>query len=226
MRAKPGVAIAGIALAILVVGRIGNLSAGRGFSGSTAWAQEADDPAADAASQVDATPQNDSATQDDANSTEAKTIVSAGGVYYLSAGRGFSSSTAWAQDADDPAADAASQDDANSTEAKTIVSAGGVYSGTVMDSDQGAGTISAAISQIHAKLIGTWQDTFVPPAFIVGTITAKGKITMRMRFHLTGNCGYIFTGAFVNGDEISGSYVLKACKGMGPDHGTFQMTKQ
>jgi hypothetical protein len=180
MRAKPGVAIAGIALAILVVGRIGNLSAGRGFSGSTAWAQEADDPAADAASQVDATPQNDSATQDDANSTEAKTIVSAGGV----------------------------------------------YSGTVMDSDQGAGTISAAISQIHAKLIGTWQDTFVPPAFIVGTITAKGKITMRMRFHLTGNCGYIFTGAFVNGDEISGSYVLKACKGMGPDHGTFQMTKQ
>jgi hypothetical protein len=180
MRAKIGVMIAGIALATLVVNRVGNLGAGRGFSGSIAWAQEADDSAADAASQDDATSQDDSAAQDSADSTEAKTIVSAGGV----------------------------------------------YSGTVMDNDKGAGTISAAISQIHAKLIGTWQDTFVPPAFIVGTITAKGKISMRMRFHLTGNCGYLFTGVFENGNEISGSYTLSGCKGMAPDHGTLQMTKQ
>jgi hypothetical protein len=166
-------------LAIFVAGRIGNLSAGYGFIGSMAWAQESEDQAAEAASPDDTASQPDSASQDDADSTKT-----------------------------------------------APVSASGVYSGTVMDSKMGAGTISAAITQIRGQLSGTWQDTFVPPAFLKGTITAKGKISLAMRFHLTGNCGYIFAGVFENGNEISGNYKLNGCKGSAPDHGTLDMTKQ
>jgi len=160
-----------------------------------------------------------------------------GRVENLKAGRGFGGSLAWAQESDDQGDDAASQDDATSQEDSaspddgdstdtTKVSAGGVYSGTVMDNNMGPGKISAAISQIHSQLIGTWQDTFVRPAFIKGSITSKGKISMRMRFHLKGNCGYVFNGVFENGNEISGDYKLNGCKGMAPDHGTLDMTKQ
>ena len=177
MSAKIGGAIAGAALAMFVVGRADNLTAGRGWHGSSAWAQEAEDQANDAVSQ------------------------------------------------DGDQAQAASDNEAAAPEA-TPVTASGVYSGTVMDSNQGAGTISASISQIRAKIIGTWQDTFVPPAFINGTITAKGKTTLRMRFHITGNCGYLFTGTFQHGNEISGTYKLNGCRGMAPDHGSLDMIKQ
>jgi len=178
MKAKIGVVIAGIALAMFVMSRVENLRAGRGFGGSLAWAQESDDQAGDATSQDDAASQADSASQGD-DSIDA-----------------------------------------------TTVSASGIYSGTVMDNNMGAGTISAAISQIHSKLIGNWQDTFVPPAFIMGTIKSNGTISMRMRFHLKGNCGYVFNGVFEHGNEISGDYTLNGCKGMAPDHGTLDMTKQ
>ena len=164
-------------------------------------------------------------------------------VQNLRAGRDFLGSQAWAQELDDQGGDTASQDDAASQAdvdsqddaasqngadsiKATPVPASGVYSGTVMDNAKGAGKISAAISQIHSKLIGTWQDTFVPPAFISGTISSKGKISMSMRFYITGNCGYIFTGVFAHGDEISGNYRLNGCKGSAPDHGTLDMTKQ
>jgi len=50
--------------------------------------------------------------------------------------------------------------------------------------------------------------------------------THRLRFHLTGKCGYVFNGVFERGNEISGDYTLNGCKGMAPDHGTLDMTKQ
>jgi hypothetical protein len=150
----------------------------------------------------------------------------------------FAESSAWAQESDDQTDDAVSQgddtsqadtaspDDADATK-PAPVSAGGIYSGTVMDNNMGAGKISAAISQIHAKISGTWQDTFVPPAFINGTIKANGKLNWRMRFGLKGNCGYLFTGVFKNGNEISGSYKVNGCgKKVVADHGTLDMTKQ
>src|SRR5271156_91642 len=80
MRARIGVVIAGVALAMFVMGRVVNLRAGRGFGGSSAWAQESDDQAGDTASQDDATSQDDSASQDDAD-TVAKKIPSASGIY-------------------------------------------------------------------------------------------------------------------------------------------------
>jgi hypothetical protein len=161
-------------------------------------------------------------------------------------------SSAWAQEAqdqtpDDQADDGAlsqgsdgSQDayssanggDESAAKAKptpkpTPVSAGGIYSGTVMDANGGAGTISASISQIRTKIIGTWQDTFVPPAFITGTLNAKGTMALRMRFYLKGNCGYLFNGNFKNGNEIFGSYKLTACpRGVAPDHGTLDMLRK
>lgn len=140
--------------------------------------------------------------------------------------------SAWAQEADDAAS---LQDDDSSQEPSTApiepgakptpISATGVYSGTVMDSVHGAGTISAAISQIHNKINGTWQDTFVPPAFINGTINAKGKMSLQMRFFITGKCGYLFKGVFQHGNEISGTYKLNGCKGMKPEHGSLDMTR-
>jgi len=66
----------------------------------------------------------------------------------------------------------------------------------------------------------------VPPAFIKGNIKSNGKVSMKMRFHIKGKCGYVFTGVFENGDEISGDYKLSGCKGMAPDEGTLDMTKQ
>jgi len=158
----------------------------------------------------------------------------------LNARFAFADSSAWAQESDDQAVDPASQDedtsqiapasqddDSYSGEAAKLPSAGGVYSGTVMDNNQGAGKISAAISQIHAKIIGTWQDTFVPPAFIAGTIKPNGNLNLRMRFFLKGNCGYLFTGVFKNGNEISGSYKVNGCgKKVAADHGTLDMIRQ
>jgi hypothetical protein len=183
MPSKVGVAIAGVALAMFVAGR-----AGLGH-GPVAWAQEAQDQAADVQAD-EAAPQDGEASQDESAAQNAA--------------------------------------DGNEPNAKpTPVSASGVYSGTVMDANQGAGTISAAISQIRTKIIGTWQDTFVPPAFIAGTVNAKRTMSLRMRFYLKGNCGYLFTGNFKNGNEISGTYKLTACGGgMAPDHGTLDMLKQ
>ena len=180
MRAKLGVVIAGVALAIFAVGRVENRNGRFAFADSSAWAQESDDQADEAVSPGDDTSQPDTASPTDADTTK-------------------------------PAP----------------VSAGGVYSGTVMDNNQGAGKISAAISQIHAKIIGTWQDTFVPPAFIAGTIKANGNLNWRMPFGLKGNCGYLFTGVFKNGNEISGSYKVNGCgKKVAADHGTLDMIKQ
>jgi hypothetical protein len=159
-------------------------------------------------------------------------VVGRGG--NLSAHFAFADSSAWAQESDDQNDDAVSQDEADTASPDDAdatkpapVSAGGIYSGTVMDNNMGAGKISAAISQLHAKISGTWQDTFVPPAFINGTIKANGNLNWRMRFGLKGNCGYLFTGVFKNGNEISGSYKVNACgKKVAADHGTLDMTKQ
>ncbi len=152
--------------------------------------------------------------------------------------RGFTDSAAWAQESDDQAddavspdddasqADAASQDDADPQNESGCKAgpASGIYSGTVMDNNMGAGTISGSFSQCRGKLNGVWQDTFVPPAFFKGTIKSNGAISARMKFHVFGKCGYLFHGVFENGNEISGSYTLNGCKGMAPDHGTFDMT--
>ena len=151
----------------------------------------------------------------------------------------FASSSAWAQESDDQAIAAASQnddaaqpasgEDADSPEAAKFPIVGGVYSGTVMDANQGAGTISAAVGQTKGtgKIFGTWQDTFILPAFLNGTVKANGNMNLRMRFYIKGNCGYLFTGVFKNGDEIAGSHKLNSCgKKFPADHGTFDMTKQ
>jgi len=181
MSPKIGGVIAAIAVAMCLAGRIGNVKAGLGWQGSSAWAQEAQGASYDAAVAQDA-------VSDAADNSEAK---------------------------------------AKPTPKPTPVSASGVYSGTVTDANGGAGTISAAISQIKTKIIGTWQDTFVPPAFINGTMNAKGAMSLRMRFYLRGNCGYLFTGTFKNGNEISGTYKLSACpRSIAPDHGTLDMLKQ
>jgi len=176
MPSKMGVVVAGLALATLLAGRVGN--------GSVAWAQDADVQSDEAAAQDEAASQDVDASPDEAYGDVAKAKP-------------------------------------------TPVSANGVYSGTVMDANGGAGTISAAISQIRTKIIGTWQDTFVPPAFIQGTMNAKGKMSLRMKFYIRGNCGYIFSGNFTNGNEISGTYKLTACGRKFPaDHGTLDMIKQ
>jgi len=121
------------------------------------------------------------------------------------------------------APDSTSQDDVQDL---TTSSASGIYSGTVMDANGGAGEISAALGQTHSQMNGTWQDTFVPPAFWKGTISSSGNIKALMKFHLFGKCGYTFHGVFENGNEISGHYVLSHCKGMAPDSGTLDMIKQ
>jgi hypothetical protein len=189
MPSKVGVAIAGVALAMFVGGR-----AGLGRS-PVAWAQEAQDQAADL--------QSDEAAAQDGEASQDESAA--------------------------PQDESAAQNEAEGNEPSaksTPVSASGVYSGTVMDANQGAGTISAAISQIRGRITGAWQDTFVPPAFIAGTLSAKGTMSLHMRFHITGNCGYLFSGVFQNGDEISGKYNLTGCKGMKPDHGSLDMIKQ
>jgi hypothetical protein len=153
--------------------------------------------------------------------------------------RGFSESAAWAQDSDDQSNDAVSQDDAVSqpdtapqddgdgqdTRGCKDGPAGGLYSGTVMDNNMGAGTISGAFFQCRGKLTGNWQDSFVHPAFFSGTIKSNGAIKATMRFHLFSKCGYLFHGVFEHGNEISGSYKLSGCKGMAADGGTFDMSK-
>jgi hypothetical protein len=55
---KIGFVITGVALAIFAIGRVGSLVAPRSFGGSTAWAQQWDDPADDAPPQdgVDSQP--------------------------------------------------------------------------------------------------------------------------------------------------------------------------
>jgi hypothetical protein len=150
--------------------------------------------------------------------------------------RDFTESAAWAQESDDQADDAVSQDDLAAQAAAAAQDdpdypniapgpASGLYSGTVTDNNKGMGTISASLSQSKGKLGGTWQDTFVHPAFWNGTIKSNGAINARMKFHLFGKCGYVFHGTFKNGNEISGSYTLNGCKGMAADHGTFDMVK-
>jgi hypothetical protein len=203
MRAKIVVAIAGAALAISVMGRVESVRAGRGFAGPLAWAQESDGPADDAASQ------DDSASQDDA--------------------------AALADDAPQDgvsapdSADDQPQDQLRASSLKYCIDhpfpGSGLWSGTVMDNNQGGGTISASLFQCHSKLSGTWQDSFVPPAFWKGTISSSGNIKALMRFHISGKCGYTFTGTLINDNEISGNYTLNNCKGMGPDSGSFQMFK-
>ncbi len=166
-------------------------------------------------------------------------VFAIGRVENVAKHRGFSESAVWAQESDDqaddavsqddaaPQADAAPQDDADPQNASGCKAgpASGIYSGTVMDNNMGAGTISGAFSQCGGKLTGNWQDTFVPPAFFSGKIKSNGAISARMKFHVFGKCGYLFHGVFENGNEISGSYTLNGCKGMAPDGGTFHMMK-
>ena len=166
----------------------------------------------------------------------------------LGLARGFADSQAWAQDSEDLGDDAAVQQD-DTSDQDGVVSApndepqdqlrasslaycikhpfpgSGLWSGTVTDNNMGGGTISASLFQCHSKLGGTWQDSFVLPAFWKGTISSSGNIKAQMRFHISGKCGYTFTGTLKNDNEISGNYTLHDCKGMGPDGGSFDMFK-
>jgi hypothetical protein len=209
MGSRIGIMMGAIALALLVAVRAENLGAGHGWTGSSAWAQESQDQAAQDQAEQDQTAQDQAADAQDDDAAVSP--------------EGDASQDAYGSPTDGDVSGAK----AKPTAKPTPVSAGGVYSGTVTDANRGAGTISAAISQIRTKVIGTWQDTFVPPAFISGTINAKGTMSLRMRFYLKGNCGYLFSGNFKNGNEISGAYKLTACpKGTAPDHGTLDMLKQ
>jgi hypothetical protein len=145
-----------------------------------------------------------------------------GRVENVVAHRGFCGSVASAQESNDPADDAAAQDDAD---AENATSAGGVYSGTIVDNNLGTGMISAALSQQHSKLDGTFVATFVStnygPGFVNGKISSNGNINARLKFSLKGKCGLNFHGTFQNGNEISGDYTMTGCKMS--DHGTFDM---
>ena len=182
-------------LGSFAIGRVGSLTEHRGFAGSLAWAQEADDQADDAVSQDDAASQADDASQDEDAASQAD------------------------------AAPQDEADERNASTCKKAGPAGGIYSGTVMDNNMGAGKIMAALSQCRTKLNGVWQDTFVPPAFWNGTINSNGAIKATMNFHLGSKCGYLFNGVFEHGNEISGEYKLSGCKGKAADGGTFDMTK-
>ena len=146
----------------------------------------------------------------------------------LAAHRGFSGSVAFAQESSDQADAAPSPDDADSdADASTFSNAGGVYSGTITDDNQGGGMISAAVTQIHSKLIGTFVATFAStdygPGFVKGKIRSNGAINARLKFSLKGKCGLNFHGTFTNGNEISGSYTMTGCGTS--DHGTFDMVQ-
>lgn len=139
----------------------------------------------------------------------------------LAAHRGFGGSVACAQELNDYSS---ALDDVDS---ESDVSAGGVYSGTITDSGEGEGTISAAISQIHSKLIGTFVATFTSdnygPGFVKGKIK-NGVIKARLRFSLKGKCGLSFHGTFQNGNEITGTYKMTGCNGKS-NVGSFDMTQ-
>jgi hypothetical protein len=204
MRAKIGLVIAGTALAIFVMGRVGNLKAGHWFTGSQAWAQDSEDQGDNAADQQDDASDQDGVVSppNDAPQDQASAPDSAG---------------------DEP------QDQLSTSNLEFCIKhpfpGSGLWSGTVMDNNMGGGTIGASLFQCHSKLGGTWQDTFVPPAFWKGTISSSGNIKAQMRFHIKGNCGYTFTGTLTDDNEISGNYTLHNCKGMGPDGGSFDMFK-
>jgi hypothetical protein len=144
----------------------------------------------------------------------------------VAAHRGFGGPVACAQETNDSGDDASAQDDADS---EAAMSASGIYSGTIMDSGEGDGMISASLSQIHSKLIGTFVATFPTadygPGFVKGKIQSNGAINARLKFSLKGKCGVNFHGTFVNGNEITGDYTMTGCKGMS-NHGTFDMTHQ
>lgn len=157
----------------------------------------------------------------------ALAMFAMGRIENIAAHRGFGDSVAYAQDLDDQGDDASAQDDADAT-SKAAVNAGGVYSGGIMDSGEGDGMISAAISQIHSKLSGTFVATFQStnygPGFVKGKIK-NGKINARLKFSLKGKCGLNFHGTFENGNEISGNYQMTGCKGKS-NQGSFDMTRQ
>jgi len=156
----------------------------------------------------------------------ALAMFAMGRIESIATHHGFGGSVACAQESNDPGDDDASvQDDADS---EAAVSASGVYSGTIMDSGEGDGMISAAISQIHSKLTGTFVATFQTanygPGFVKGKIK-NGAINARLKFSLNGKCGLNFHGTFQNGNEITGDYAMTGCKGKS-NHGTFDMTHQ
>ena len=204
MRAKIGVVILGTALAIFAMGRVGNFKAGHRFTASQAWAQDSEDRDDNAAVQQDDASDQDGVVSppNDAPQDQASAL------------------------------DSADDELQNQPRASSLANcikhpfpASGLWSGTVMDNDLGGGTISASLFQCHSKVSGTWQDTFVPPAFWKGTISPSGSVKAQMRFHISGKCGYTFTGTFKNDNEIFGNYTLHNCKGMGPDGGSFDMFK-
>jgi hypothetical protein len=204
MRAKIGVVIVGTALAIFAIGRVGNLKAGHRFTGSQAWAQDSEDRDDNAAvQQGDASDQdgvvspNNDAPQDQASAPDS--------------------------------ADDELQNQLGASSLKFCIKhpfpATGLWSGTVMDNNLGGGTFMASLFQCQSKLSGTWDDTFVPPAFWKGTISSSDNIKALLRFHISGKCGYTFTGTLKNDNEIFGNYTLQNCKGMGPDGGSFDIFK-
>lgn len=141
----------------------------------------------------------------------------------VAAHRGFRGSVACAQDWNDQADDTSAPDDPDA-DSEASVKASGIYSGNIVDDSLGDGMISASLTQIHSKLIGTFVATFQSsdfgPGFVKGKIV-NGAINARLKFSLRGKCGVNFKGTFKNGDEISGDYTMTGC-GMS-DQGSFDM---
>jgi hypothetical protein len=141
----------------------------------------------------------------------------------LAAHKGFNGPVAYAQESTDPGYDSSSQDGVDS---EPDLSVSGIYSGTITDSGEGGGMISAAVTQIHSKVVGTFVATFASADYGPGFVKWKiknGAIHGRLKFSLRGKCGLNFHGTFQNGDEISGTYQMTGCNGKS-NSGSFDMT--
>jgi hypothetical protein len=184
MLAKIGLVITCIGLATFAMGRVESVARHRGFSESTAWAQESDDQADDAVSP------DDTAAQDNAGAQ------------------------------DDPAVQHARH--------KNTCKVCGNYSGKIISNSLGTGTFMLGIIPANipfrSKLSGTWIDSFDnTPGFMKGTASSKGGLSLQFRLKIKGHCLFNFHGIFENGNEISGTYNTNGCSGPS-DSGTIDIT--
>jgi hypothetical protein len=136
----------------------------------------------------------------------------------LAAHRGFSGSTAFAQQWTDPSDDSATDDSAT----PSVPDITGSYSGTLDDHKLGIGDVSMDITQTGKKITGSWTATFGGPGTLKGVVTSKGRVLARLKITGQGACGLNVEGKFANGNEISGHYQVTGCGHS--DHGTFDMT--
>jgi hypothetical protein len=135
-----------------------------------------------------------------------------GRVESLAAHRNFAGSTAWAQ-ADDA--------DVDSPTLVIVPDISGSYSGPVDDHRFGAGTLAASITQIGSEVSGNWETNL--NGGFGGTLTGKVKPNSKVKLTLmiSGHCGLLAQGRFMNGDEIKGKYHTIGCGH--PSHGTFDI---